>query len=70
MEEYVEYIRRLIETMFRIVRKNLYNIQYQNNEKINLGYPIAVYNNSIIGIYNNNNPLRIGRLYFLGILIQ
>lgn len=64
LEEYVEYIRRLIETMYRIVRKNLYNIQYKNNEKINLGYPIAVYNNSIIGLYNNNNPLRVGMTIF------
>ena len=64
LKSYVEYIGLVLECIYTILCKNLNIEKVKKSEKIDLGYPLEVYNNSIIGIKNQYHELRKGMFIF------
>ncbi len=64
LENYVIYIRYMMEAIYNIVLKQLINIHFENGKKVFLGFPQEVYNNSIIGIESQYNKVFVGMHVF------
>ena len=60
----VVYIKALVESIYNICNKNLQIFRYNNNEKINLGKPITVYDNSIVCINSQNVLIKEGMMVY------
>lgn len=64
LENYIYYIKAIIVSIFGISNGNLNKEKFCNGNKIVLGKPLAVYNNSIVGLYSQNNKIEVGMLMY------
>ena len=61
---YAKYIKALNIAIFNVLEKNAQKIVFEKNECINLGKPIAVFDNCIVCINSKGASLKIGTMVY------